>query len=300
MKKWLGVAVAFCIAGEAFALQEQPGAAEFKACQEAAKNSDWPGVIKSCEATLKANPDVFGSHYILGWAYLQTKDWGKCASNYDAFLQKLGNEDAKQQEEVATRQAGLCYAQAGNSSKAITFLKQAATAKPNDVAVQSVLARALLRGNQESEAEQAFAKVIQLKPDDAQAYYLAGNINYRRKENAKASERLSKYLELDGSGSFAPDAHFMIGSIMYRSLDQAADQKAQFPEIKNHMTTFLGAKADAPQAAEAHYILGWIAAQEEDNETAKTHFETFLKLQPTGAQAEEAQKFLDALAESAG
>ena len=300
MNKWLALAIAFFVAGEAFALQEQAGAAEFKACQEAAKTNDWNGVISNCEKTLAANPDVFGSHYFLGWAYLQTKDWAKCADNYDKFLVKLGNEEAAQQREVATRQAGLCYAQAGNTNKAIPFLKKAATAKPNDVAVQSVLARSLLRANQEAEAEQAFAKVIQLKPDDAQAYYYAGNINYRRKETAKATERLSKYLELDPNGSFAADAHFMIGSSLYRSLDQVEDKAAQYPTIKNHMTLFLTAKPDAPQASEAHYVLGWVAAQEDDNETAKTHFEAFLQLQPTGPQADEARKFLEALSEPAG
>ena len=136
----------------------------------------------------------------------------------------------------------MTQAQAGNTGKALPFLKNAATAKPNDVAVQSVLARSLLRANQEGEAEQAFAKVIQLKPDDATAYYYAGNINYRRKETAKASERLSKYLELDPDGNYAADAHFMIGSSMYRSLDQVEDKASQYPTIKNHMSTFLSAK----------------------------------------------------------
>jgi len=35
MNKWLGLAVATLIAGAAFAQQEQAGAADFRACQEA-------------------------------------------------------------------------------------------------------------------------------------------------------------------------------------------------------------------------------------------------------------------------
>ena len=64
------------------------------------------------------------------------------------------------------------------------------------------------------------------------------------------------------------------------------------------MTTFLTAKPQAPQAADAHYILGGIAIEEDDEETAKSHFETFIQLQPSGPQAEEAQRYLDDLAES--
>lgn len=300
MNKWLGVAVMALIANGAFALQEQPGAADFKACQQAAEKNDWGSVITSCEKTVAANPDVFHAHYILAWAYFQTKDWANCGGNYETYIEKLGNEEAAQNREVANRQAGICFAQAGELAKAIPYLQKSAAAKPNDVAVQSVLARSLLRSNQEAAAKQAFEKVIQLKPDDTISYYFSGYINYRQKDWANASSRLSKYLELDANGNFAADAHFMSGSSMYYSLDQVADKAAQYPTIKSHMSTFLAAKPTAPQASEAHYVLGWIAAQEEDNETAKTHFEAFLQLQPTGPQAEEAQRFLDELAESAG
>ena len=94
MNKWLALAVALFFAGEALAVQEPAGAAELKACQEAATKNDWDSVVRSCEATIAANPDLFLSHYILGWAYLQKKDWAKCASNYDKFLERLGDQKA--------------------------------------------------------------------------------------------------------------------------------------------------------------------------------------------------------------
>jgi TolA-binding protein len=48
----------------------------------------------------------------------------------------------------------------------------------------------------------------------------------------------------------------------------------------------------APQAAEAHYILGRYAAEAENFDAAAAHFQRFLQLRPSGAQAEEARKFL--------
>lgn len=292
MTKWLIVAVASVVASGAAFAQDPPGAAEFRACQEAAKKNDWATVITSCEKAVAANPDVFASHYMLGWAYLQTKKWDKCAEHYQKFLQKLGNEEAPQQREISNRQGGLCYWQAGQHAKAIPFLQKAAQSKPNDHTVQNALGLSYMRSNRENDAEQAFGKVIQLKPDNANPYYYAGNINFRQQDLAKAEQRLTKYLELQPAGQFAPDAHFMVGSIIYRNAEQAENKAEHFGVVKDHLGKFLEAKPNAPQAPQALYILGYIAAQEEDNETAKSHFEKFLQLQPTGPQAEEAKRFL--------
>ena len=70
------------------------------------------------------------------------------------------------------------------------------------------------------------------------------------------------------------------------------DATALFDSAINHLNQFVQAKPNAPQSAQAHYILGSLAAQREDNVTAKTHFDRYLQLQPEGAQAEEVKKFL--------
>jgi TolA-binding protein len=66
---------------------------------------------------------------------------------------------------------------------------------------------------------------------------------------------------------------------------------------KEHLNKFLEMKPDAPEAAQAHYILGSLAAQSEDTATARMHFQKYLELQPQGAQAEEVKQFLADLAE---
>jgi tetratricopeptide (TPR) repeat protein len=302
MSKWLALPVAiFALASPlALAEQEAPGAADFKACQEAAGAQNWGGVIASCEKAIVASPEAFFSHYLLGWAYLQQKNWAKCAENYEQFLRKLGNQDAPEQTDISNRQGGICSFQAGNYNKAVTFLEKAAAKKPNDHAVQQALGISLLRLNRNREAETVLGKVIQLQPDSPNAYYYAGNINFAQQQLDTARQRLTKYLELDPNGTFQADAHFMVGSIIYQQSEQSGDRAAQFGVIKQHLSSFLAAKPDAPQTPDALYILGWIASQEEDNDTAKGHFERFLQLRSEGPQADEARRFLAELSEGEG
>ena len=298
MNKWLGAAVATLMASGAFA---QPGIEDYTKAQEVMKGNDLNAVVAPCEAALTASPDYTNCWLWLGYAYRAKKDWAKCATNLTKFLKKIEEQpNVDDLRSSATKDAGIALARSKQARQAIPLLEESVAAKPNDAEAQFWLGRSLMVNKQADRSEQVFSKVITLSPEAAGPYYFAGRVNYSRGDSAKASTRLAKYLELASDGPFAPEAHFMLGSTMYRLLDQVEDKAPEFPTIKNHMTTFLTAKPDAPQAAEAHYILGWIAAQEEDNETAKTHFETFLRLQPSGAQAEEAQKFLDALAESAG
>lgn len=299
MTKWLGVAVAALIANGAFAQQEQPGAAEFLACQEAVKANNFDGVIDSCEKALAANPDLFASNYYLGYAYRAKQRYDECAENFNTFIQKVGsNSEAAEMVANSNREGGLCYARGSSPTKAVPLLEKAAAAKPNDTEVQFFLGVTLMRANRESAAEQAFSKVIQLDPSLHRAYYYAGRINFNAQEWAKASERLEKYLELKPDDTFAADAHFMVGSMAVRNAEASGDAAAAHQKAITHLTQFLEAKPNAPQSPQAHYILGSLAAQADDNATAKTHFERYLELEPNGPQAEEVKQFLADLSEA--
>ena len=293
MNKWMALAMAFAIGGgAALAQEEQPGAKDFLAGQEAVKKNDFDGMITSFEKALAANPTLFLSHYYLGFAYRSKQNWAKCGDNFSQFLQKLGDQNAPDQKTAATREGGLCYVRAEAYDKAIPILQKAASGNAKDVEVQARLGFALLRVNREAEAEAAFSKAIELKPETPGPYYFAGMINFKQEEFDKAQPRLTKYLELEPSGQFAPEAHFQVGSIAYRQVEPGGDRATLFPVIKEHMTKFLEGKPNAPQAPDALYILGWVAAQEEANDAAKGYFERFLKLRPDGPQAEEARRFI--------
>ena len=294
MNKWLALAMAFAIGGgAALAQEEQPGAKDFLAGQEAVKTNNFDAAIPAFEKALAANPDLFASNYFLGWGYKAKQNWEKCGANFETFLRKVGSDpQAGEQIGHSNREGGLCYARAESFTKSIPLLQKATSAKPNDKEVQFLLGVALMRENRDNEAEQAFAKVIQIDPSLKNAYYYAGRINFNRQQWDQATQRLEKYLELGPDDTFAPDAHFMLGSNAIRMAEGSTDAAALQQKASDHLTKFLAAKPTAPQAAQAHYILGSLAAQRDDNEAAKTHFQKYLELEPTGAQAEEVKKFL--------
>ncbi len=300
MNKWLGVAVATLIASGAFAQQEQAGAADFIACQDAVKKNDFDGMIASCEKALSANADLFLGNYYLGYAYKAKKRYDKCGANFETFIQKVGDNDkAADMINNSNRECGLCLARGSSPTKATSYLQKAASAKPNDTEVQFFLGITQMRANREGAAEQAFAKVIQLDPTLApRAYYYAGRINFNEQDWAKATQRLEKYLELKPDDTFAADSHFMVGSMAVRGAEDSPDAAAAHQKAISHLTLFLEAKPDAPQSPQAHYILGSLAAQAEDNAAAKTHFERYLELEPNGAQADEVKQFLADLSEA--
>lgn len=293
MNKWLALAVASVVASAAFAQQDAPGAKDYLAGQAAWEKKDYDTAIPAFEKALAANPSLFASNYYLGWAYRVKQKWDKCGANFNTFLSKVGT-DPKAAEMInnANREGGLCLAKAEAMSRSIPLLQKAASAKPNDKEVQYFLGVALMRENREDQAEQAFSKVIQLDPSISKALYFAGRINFNRQEWAKASERLEKFLAAAPDDTFAPDAHFMVGSIAIRMAQGSPNAAAEQQKAQENLEKFLAAKPTAPQAAQAHYILGSLAAQKDDNDAAKKHFEKYLELEPNGTQAEEVKKFL--------
>ena len=298
MIKWLAVAIMVLLAGGAVAQQLPPGHKEFKEGQAAIKKNDMAGAIVAFEKALAADPDIFASHYFLGFAYQSKKNYPKTAEHFTAYLDKVGdNSEAAEQIGHATRQGGLAWARTKNSAESIPYLEKAAAAKPNDREVHYYLGMTLIRNGQEGKAEQHFSKVIQLDPSLPRPYYFVGRVAFNAEKWSEARRLLSKYLELKPDDNFAADAHFMLGQMAVRQAEGAADAAAQNNAAKMHLTKFLELKPNAPQTPQAHYILGSLAAQSEDTATATAHFQKYLQLQPSGAQADEVKQFLADLSE---
>jgi tetratricopeptide (TPR) repeat protein len=297
MNKWLALTIMVLLAGGAAAMQLPPGGQEFQAGVAAAQKQDWDTAIKAFEAALSMNPDLYGSHFYLGYAYEQKQNFAKTGEHFAAFVERAGNNpEGAEQIAYATRSGGLALARV-NDAAAIPLLEKAAAAKPNDKEVLYAIAVTLMRSNRAAEADPYFLKVTQLDPSLPLPHYFAGRSAFNSERWEDAKRLLNRYLELGADGGFASDAHFMLGSMAIREAEGSADPAAQQALTKEHLNKFLELKPDAPEAPQAHYILGSLAAQGEDTATARSHFEAYLKLQPSGAQAEEVKQFLTDLAE---
>jgi tetratricopeptide (TPR) repeat protein len=278
------------------------GAEEYKAGEEAIKKGDMDTVITSFEAALAANPDLFLSHYYLGYAYRDKQNWVKTAEHFVAYLDKANNDpkvaemisnaDPKVAEMIshATREGGMALAKTSEFQQAAPLLEKAASAKPNDAEVHFTLGKGYMKNGNEPQAQKCLTKVIQLKPNFDAPYYYVGNIDYNKKNWSAAKEKLGKYVELKPDGTFASGAHYMLGIMAYREAE--GGNAAAKTAAKTHLNKFLQLKPDAAGAPEAHYILGGFAFQVGDVNTTRMHYQKYLQLKPSGPQAQEIRKFL--------
>ena len=139
-----------------------------------------------------------------------------------------------------------------------------------------------------AQAEIAFKKAVELRPEHADAYNGLANVYNAQKKFDLASQASAKAAELAGSatagGGGNADSLYNQGVIAWNA--------GKADEAKTHFQNAL--KAD-PNHAPSHYQLGMAYLNLGQLAEAKAEFETYLKLAPTGPNAAQAQGMLNAL-----
>jgi len=224
MKKSVLV-VSLALVASGAAAQEAPGAAELNQCAAAAQKSNWDGVIAACQKALQLMTDKThpGPDYYLGLAYSNKKNLAKTVEHYQAFLKKSeGNKDvADAQRAVATRAVAMSLALGKKYQQAIPYLKNAILDSGDDWTLHYQLATAYLRTNDSAGAEKHFARVTQLKPDGAAAFYQAGRLAYIRQDPEAARKYLGKFVALSKGGATLTQAHYLLGDLAAKEGDNA-------------------------------------------------------------------------------
>jgi tetratricopeptide (TPR) repeat protein len=136
-----------------------------------------------------------------------------------------------------------------------------------------------------AQAETAFKKMIELKPDAAEGYTgLAGVYNAQKKFDL-AAEASSKASQLGGgAGGGGAEGSYNQGVILFNS-GKFAEAKTQFEAAT---------KAD-PNMGMAHYQLGMTALNLGQIPEAVSALEAYLKVEPNGSKAGEVKAALPAL-----
>jgi tetratricopeptide (TPR) repeat protein len=139
---------------------------------------------------------------------------------------------------------------------------------------------------QPAEAEAAFKKAIELKPDNADAYTALANLYNSQKKfdlAAEASANASKYAG-GGAGGGSAEASYNQGVILFNA-GKFAEAKTQFEAAT---------KAD-PNHAMAQYQLGMTSLNLGQIPDAVAALEAYLKVDPNGPKAGEVKAALPAL-----
>ena len=200
---------------------------------------------------------------------------------------RVSEEQAKQNAAIKKAfEEGVAAAQAGNHQGAVAAFTTAATAMPTCADCYFNIAVSQQQMKNSAEAEAAFKKAIELRPNYPEAYNALAALYTADKKMDLALAASTKAAELAGAagGGGSADSLYSAGVGLWNA--------NKFPEAGS---TFEAAVKTDPNHADAHFMLGKVYLNLGKLKEAAGEFDAYLKLQPTGKNAAEAKTTYEAL-----
>ena len=186
------------------------------------------------------------------------------------------NNDAKAAELKKAFEEGVTASRAGNHDAAIAKFQAALALSPNCFDCLYNIGVAQLAKKDDKQAEEAWKKALEVKPDYAEALNALSTMYNNQKRFDEASAMSAKAAAAGGGGG--ADASFNQGIILWNQ-GKIAEAKAKFEETNK----------TNPTHSDAHYQLGMALLNEGKLADAVAAFETYVKLDPAGQYATQAK-----------
>jgi Flp pilus assembly protein TadD len=190
-----------------------------------------------------------------------------------------GAGDPKMAEVKKTFEEAIAASRAGDHDGAIAKFNAAAAVIPNCADCYYNIGVSYMAKKDEKQAEEAWKKALELKPDNSEAASALATLYNNQKRFDEAAAMSAKVA--GGAGGGSADAVYNQGIILWNQ-GKVAEAKAKFEEAL---------KAD-PNYADAHYQMGMALLNEGKLPDAVGAFEKYLSLAPTGQFAEQAKAML--------
>jgi tetratricopeptide (TPR) repeat protein len=173
---------------------------------------------------------------------------------------------------------GVTASRGGNHDGAIAKFQEALTLSPTCFDCYYNIGVAQMAKKDEKQAEAAWLKAVEVKPNYAEALNALATLYNNQKRFDEATAMGNKAAEAGGGGGGSADAIFNQGVILWNQ-GKIGEAKTKFEEsIKMN-----------PNLAEAHFQLGMAQLNEGKLTEAVTSFETYVKLAPEGPYATQAK-----------
>jgi Flp pilus assembly protein TadD len=193
-----------------------------------------------------------------------------------------GGADPKAAELKKLFEEGVAASKANDYDGAIAKFEAAAAAVPNCYDCYYNIGVAYTQKKDPAQAEAAWKKAIELKPDYAEAMSALSTLYNNQKRFDEAAAMSAKASAAgSGAGGGSADAVYNQGIILWN--------QGKIPEAKAKFEEALQANPNHP---ESHFQLGMALLNEGKVPEATGSFETYLKLAPTGQFAEQAKQLI--------
>jgi tetratricopeptide (TPR) repeat protein len=188
------------------------------------------------------------------------------------------NNAAKAAELKKIFEEGVTASRANQHDVAIEKFNAALAISPQCFDCQFNIGVAYMAKKEEKQAEEAWKKALEMKPDYAEALNALSTLYNNQKRFDEAAAMSAKAASAGGGSAGGADAVFNQGIILWNQ-GKIADAKVKFEEA---------IKLNA-NLAEAHYQLGMALLNEGKLTEAVAEFETYVKLAPDGQYATQAK-----------
>src|SRR5262245_19615357 len=227
----------------------------------------------------------------VGQAQTQTKISLGSTEQIDLTLAKgqaMSKEDAAKQDAMSKAfSEGVALTQAGKLDEAIAKFTEAKAAQPDCYACQFNIGLAYAAKKDVPKAEEAFLASSALKPESPDPFNQLANLYNGERKFDKAAEMAAEAAKRSGGavgGSASAESLYNQGVVLWNG-QKYAEAKVQFEAA-------VKAKPDYPDAL---YRLGMASLNVGDMAGAKTAFQNYMKVAPTGDKAAEVKGILDSL-----
>ena len=188
-----------------------------------------------------------------------------------------GAADPKAAALRKTFEDGVNASRAGDHDAAIAKFNEAAASMPNCADCYYNIGISYLQKKDEKQAEEAFKKALEMKPDYGEAATALATL-YNNQKRFDEAAAMSAKAAAGGGGGGSADAIYNQGIILWNQ-GKIAEAKGKFEEA---------IKAD-PNHADSHYQVGMALLNEGKLPEAVAMFEKYLSLAPSGQFATQAK-----------